>query len=263
MIACPAFLQNTSPSISSRKPTIIVENMPGAGSIIAANHIYNIAKPDGLTIGTLNQGLPFAQLLNAEGRKFDLMKYSWIGSTSVEATVFCIRSDLPYKNFDDLRKAKEPINLSSSGPSASNHQYSILLKEFLGLNLNLVIYPSTAAGMLAIERKEVDGRAGFYSLLKTFIERGLVRPVIRCGYPSRGLRICPWMKNLPRIIWARRLWQCVRGRMRLAVPYVAPPGTPPEVIDILRDAFAKAAKDLELNEEAKKEMMGIKYLSAN
>ena len=66
------------------KPTVIVENMPGAGHIIAANHIYNVAKPDGLTIGTYNRGLPFAQLTKAQGVRFDMRKYSWIGSVSVD-----------------------------------------------------------------------------------------------------------------------------------------------------------------------------------
>ena len=90
------------------KPAVIVENMVGATGMIAANHIYNIAKPDGFTIGTLHGGIFFAQLLKAEGVKFDLMKYSWIGSAASEASVLCIRSDMPYKTFDDLLKAKSP-----------------------------------------------------------------------------------------------------------------------------------------------------------
>src|SRR5256714_6897395 len=90
------------------KPTVIVQNMPGGNSIIAANHIYNVAKPDGLTIGTFNRNLPIGQLTRVQGVKFDMLKFAWIGSAANEATILAIRNDLPYKNFEELRKAKEP-----------------------------------------------------------------------------------------------------------------------------------------------------------
>jgi tripartite-type tricarboxylate transporter receptor subunit TctC len=76
-------------------PTIIIQHMPGANSIIAANHVYSVAKPDGLAICTFNRNLPIAQLTRVEGLKFDLTKYAWIGSAASEPTVLAIRSDLP------------------------------------------------------------------------------------------------------------------------------------------------------------------------
>src|SRR3954466_9653321 len=91
------------------KPTVIVQNMPGGNSIISANHMYNVAKPDGLTIGTFNRNLPIAQLTRVEGVKFDLQKFAWIGSAANETTILAIRADLPYRNFDELRKAKENV----------------------------------------------------------------------------------------------------------------------------------------------------------
>src|SRR5437764_4920598 len=84
------------------KPTVIVQNMPGGNSIIAANHIYNVAKPDGLTIGTFNRNLPIAQLTRLAGVKFDITKFQWIGSAANESTILAIRSDLPYKSFQEL-----------------------------------------------------------------------------------------------------------------------------------------------------------------
>ena len=75
------------PNYIPGKPTVLVQNMPGADSMIAANYLYNIAKPDGLTIGTFNRGLVFANLLKAEGGRYDLTKFSWIGSAAVESSV--------------------------------------------------------------------------------------------------------------------------------------------------------------------------------
>src|SRR3954452_19316093 len=103
------------------KPTVIVQNMPGGNSIISANHMYNVAKPDGLTIGTFNRNLPIAQLTKVQGVKYDMLKFAWIGSAANEATILAIRNDLPYKNFDDLRKAKENVIIGSTGPGANTH----------------------------------------------------------------------------------------------------------------------------------------------
>ena len=244
------------------KPTTIVENMPGAGSIVAANYIFGVAKPDGLTIGAPQRGIPFAQLTKAEGVKFDVTKYAWIGSPSVEATVFCIRTDLPYKTLDDLKKAKEPIHVAAAGPGTTDTQYPFLLKEFLGLNLKNVVYPSATAGTLAIERKEADGKAGSYSTLKQYIDRGLVRLIIRGKVSEPGIENLPVDENVTtdkigKEIMAMRSAGDLMGR-----PYVAPPGTRPELMGILRDAFAKMTRDPELREEAKKLRFQIEYVPA-
>ena len=244
------------------KPVALVEFVPGASGLIAANQIYNITKPDGLTIVTVDRGLPIAQLLKAEGVRFDAAKFSWIGSAAVEATVLCIRSDLPYKTFEDLLRAKEPLHLGSVGPANTSHQFPILLKEFLGLKINLVIYPASAESMLAIERKEADGRAGSYSSLKPFIERGLVRPVIRGRVVESGIENLPVDEDLTKdpkgkAIMAMRSAGDLMGR-----PFVAPPGSPPEAMAILREAFSKVAKDPELRQEAEKFMMTVEYVPA-
>lgn len=232
--------------------------------MIAANHLYNLVKPDGLTIGTFNRGLPFAQLLKAEGVKFDLLKYSWIGSAAVEATVLALRTDLPYKTIDDLKKAKDPIHLAAQGPGTTDYQFPTLLKEYLGLNFKIVIYPSSAAGMLAVERKEADGRAGAYSSLKPFIDNGLVRPIIRGRVSEPGIENLPVDQDLTTNKMAKTILTMFSATPDLVGrPYVAPPKTPPEVMKTLREAFDKAAKDPEVQAEAKRVKMTVTYVSAD
>lgn len=242
------------------KPTIIVENMPGAGSIIAANQLYNIAKPDGLTIGAFDRGLPFAQLLRANGVKFDITKYSWIGSAAVTATVLALRTDMPYKTFDDLRKASEPIYLAAVSPATTDYQFPILLKEYLGLNLKMVIVPSGAAGKLAIERKEVHGKAGSYMALIDLIERGVLRSLIRGRISEPGIEKLPVNEDLTTDNKGKALMAMLSAPDQIGRPYVAPPRTSPEVMNILRNAFANVLKDPELQKESKKLNMPVKHV---
>jgi tripartite-type tricarboxylate transporter receptor subunit TctC len=245
------------------KPGVIVENMPGADSMIAANYIFNIAKPDGLTIGTFNRGLPFAQLLKAPGVKYDLTKFSWIGSAASEATALSILSSLPYKTFDELLKAKSPIYLGSMGPSDSSGQFPMTLKEYLGLNMKMIIYPSSSDCMLAVERKELDGRGGSYSSLKPFVDRGLVRCLVRGRVSEPDIAQLPVDEDLAKDKTAKTIMAMRSAPDRVGRPYVAPPKTPPEVMNILRDAFAKVANDPELKADATKMMMDVNYVSAD
>ena len=244
------------------KPLMIVENMPGASSMIAANYLYNIAKPDGLTIGCFNQGIPFAQLQKAEGVNFDVLKFSWVGSAAAEASVMTIRTDLPYKTFDDLRKAKEPIILGSAGPGTQTHQFPTLIKEFLGVNMKFVIYPSGTAITLAVERKEVDSQVAFYSSILPVIERGLVRPLIRGRVSAPGIEHLPVDEDLTTDKRAKTIMAMRSATDQVGRPYVAPPKTPPEIMKTLRDAFDSVAKDPELKEEAKKVRMTVEYISS-
>lgn len=244
------------------KPSIIVQNMPGANSLIAANHIYNVAKPDGLTLGTFNRNLPIAQLLKVEGVKFDMTKFAWIGSAASESTILAIRTDLPYKNIEDLKNAKEPVIIGATGPGANTYDFPLLLKEMLGLNLKVVSgYSSSSDIMLAIERKEVDGRAGSFSSIRPFIDRKLVIPVIRARATERGIENLPVDEKLApnpraRAIMALRSAPEVIGR-----PYVMPPKTPAEHVATMQKAFADAIKDPELMAEAKKAKSELEFVS--
>jgi tripartite-type tricarboxylate transporter receptor subunit TctC len=243
------------------KPTVIVQNMPGANSIIAANHVYNVVKPDGLTIATFNRNLPIAQLTGVPGVKFDMTKFAWVGSAASESTILAIRADLPYRSFEDLRNADREIVIGATGPGANTYDFPLLLKELLGVKLKIVTgYPSSADIMLAVERKEVDGRAGSYSSILRFIERGLVRPLVRARAVEPGIENLPVDENLatnPRAkaIMALRSAPEVVGR-----PYVMHPGTPAEHVKTMRQAFVAAIKDPELVAEGKKAKMELEFV---
>ena len=246
------------------KPTVIVQNMPGGNSIIAANHIYNVAKPDGLTIGTFNRNLPIAQLTGVQGVKFDITKFAWIGSAANETTILAIRDDLPYKTFADLRKAKEPVVIGSTGPGANTYDFPLLLKDMLGLNFKIVSgYSSSADIMLAVERKEVDGRAGSYSSIQPFIDRKLVRPVIRARSTDKRLQQLPLDEDLAPNPRAKAIMALRSAPEQIARPYVLPPNTPADIVKAMRDAFAATISDPATQAEAKKTQQDLEFTSGD
>jgi tripartite-type tricarboxylate transporter receptor subunit TctC len=244
------------------KPNMIVQNMPGANSLIAANHVYNVAKPDGMTLGTFNRNLPIAQLLNVDGVKFDMRRFAWVGSAASESTILAIRADLPYRTFEDLKKAKEPVIVGATGPGANTYDFPLLLKDLLGANLKIVSgYSSSSDIMLAIERKEADARAGSYTSITPWIDRKVVRPLIRARLSEPGIENLPVDEDLApnpraRSIMALRSAPEVVGR-----PYVMRPGTPPGLVQAMSQAMAKAIDDPALKAEAKKAKMDLNYVS--
>ena len=245
-------------------PNIIVQNMPGANSMIAANHIYNVAKPDGLTIGTFNRNLPIAQLTKVQGVKFDMTKFAWIGSAASESTILAIRTDLPYKTFADLRKAKEPVVIGATGPGANTYDFPLLLKDLVGVNLKIVSgYSSSADIMLAVERKEADGRAGSLSSIQPFIDRKLVRPIIRARASEPGIENLPVDEDFASTPRAKAIMALRSAPEIVGRPYVLPPNTPAEIVKTMRGAFVKAIDDAALKAEAKKAKMELNYVSGD
>ena len=137
-------------------PYIIVQNMPGASGVIAANYVYKIAKPDGLNIGAIQGASVLAQLVADPGIKYDFLKFSWIGSAGLETGVVTVRSDSPYKTIEDVIKAKQPVFFSRAGAGGTDTQVINLVRAFISPNIKTVLYPSASEAMLAIERKEVE-----------------------------------------------------------------------------------------------------------
>jgi tripartite-type tricarboxylate transporter receptor subunit TctC len=174
-----------------------------------------------------------------------------------------MRADLPFKNVDDLRKAKDPINLAGGAAGASDTTFPTLLKEYAGFNFNIINYDSSASEILAIERREADGRAGSYSSLRPYIANGLLRPVIRSRVPEAGVENLPVNEDLTTNKMGKTIMALMGSADAIGRPYVAPPKTPAHIMTILRSAFAAAIRDPQLKADAAKMMMTLNYTTSD
>ena len=245
-------------------PTVVVQNMPGAGTIIAANHIYNIAKPDGLTLGLVNPGIYIDQLLRAAEVKFDWPKFSFIGSPEKYDQVLFIRADGPYKTLEDIRKAAEPPRCATQARTTLSYFFPKLIEEGLGLKVNLVAgYGGGGEMNLAIEKGEAHCRSGTVSAYvsreptRTWIKSGFVRALVQSGatrYPKlpETPTIYELLESYKASDTTKRLTKVMLASADLGRPFFAPPGTPAERVNVLRSSFAKALADPELLADAKK-----------
>lgn len=245
-------------------PTAIVQNMPGANSIVAANHLYTAVKPDALTMGLFNRNLVVGQLVKVEGMRFDMRRFAWIGSMASETTVLAIRADLPYRQAADLRRADPAVVVGATGPGANTYDFPLLLKAFAGFNLRIISgYPSSSDIMLAIERREVDARAGSYSSLKPFIDRGLVRPLIRARAAVPAIANLPIDEDLVTDPRAKAVMKLRSTPEAIGRPFVLPPGTPAEIVRMFRDAFKKISEDPEFIAGAERAGFEIEFVSGD
>jgi tripartite-type tricarboxylate transporter receptor subunit TctC len=244
------------------KPSVIVQNMPGGSSMIATNHLSNKADPDGLTILATSRGIVFMQMLKVEGIRYDVNKMPWIGSASSDSILLCVRTDLPYKTIDDLLKAKKNIFLGVTGPADITTQVSHISKDyFLGPLVNFVQYRSGTEVFLAIERKEVDGVWIAYNHVKPYIERGLVRPLVRARVSLQGIEHLPVNEDLTNDPTGKAILGLMGRTGVMGTIYLAPPGTPAPVMKILRDAFDRTIKDPEVRADAQKAQLELTYVS--
>jgi tripartite-type tricarboxylate transporter receptor subunit TctC len=247
------------------KPDFLVQNMPGAGSMIAANYVYNVAKPDGTTLGSIAPGLYLAQLIGNKEVKFDWSKFSWIGSPEQNGSLLFMRSDAPYKTLEDIRNAKEPPKCSATGVGTSGHLIPTLLEETLGLKFQLVTgYPGGAEQDLALERGEVQCRAitiAAFFARQPFInwhKSGFVRILIQTSRKPN-----PRIPEVPTLFQLMDKQKVAESNRRLANvalgsggfgawPIVATPGLTPAHTKLLREAYAKTLEEPDFREEAKK-----------
>jgi tripartite-type tricarboxylate transporter receptor subunit TctC len=236
-------------------PGFLVQNMPGAGSRIAANHIYNVARPDGLTMGSIGPSLYLDQVIGKKEVQFDWAKFGWVGSTENTPWLFYMNSATPFRSIDDVRKAKQAPKCSATSSGTSGHFIPKLLEEAVGAKFNVVMgYRGGAEQDLAFERGEVVCRAlsipTFFARepFTTWRREKRVRILLQTGRKRDAkMRDVPTIHELmdryksPAAI--RSVVTVILASGDLGRPFITPPGVPPDRLNTLRDAFRKTMSD--------------------
>jgi len=256
-------------------PTIIVQNMTGGGSMIAANYVYAVGKNDGLTLGWISPALYFDQLAGLKEVQFDWSKFTWIGTPVESEHVLYMRSDAPYKNVEDIRKATVPPRCGATGVSSTGHYMPKLMEETIGTKFNIVTgYQGGGPVDLAVERGEVQCRAltieSFFNRepFHTWRKTNFVRTIMQTGRKRDSrLENTPLLSELMEQFKTpesgKRLAKVVLAAGEFGRPMIASPGIAADRVKTLRDAFNKTAKDPEFVEETKKRKFDLEPVSGD
>lgn len=250
-------------------PSIVVENMPGAGSLISANHLYKVAKPDGLTIGHFNGGLFFSQVMGQRGIEFDARKFEYIGAALKGGCVALLAKASGITSVDKWLSSERPIKMGGVVLGAyAPDNVTRILKATLGLPIHLVSgYKGITPIRLATESGELDGTFGAWFGLRVswrkVLESGYVGVVLQAvPKPFPDLPDVPLAINLAKTDEARQLIEAgVHSPSVFAWPLVLPPGTPKKQVLDIRKAFKETLNDNEFLAEARKAKMGIDSVS--
>ncbi|OGQ74597.1 MAG: hypothetical protein A3G40_04015 [Deltaproteobacteria bacterium RIFCSPLOWO2_12_FULL_57_22] len=250
-------------------PSTVVENMVGAGSLIAANHIYNNTKPDGLTIGNWFGSLILQQIMGGQkGIEFDARKYEWIGAPVGDSNVCALTKASGVATIDQWFAAKAPVKIGGIAPGTVNSDIPRVLQAILKLPIQLVEgYKGTADVRLAADSGEVDGGCWAWESIKVTWRKGLESGSVKVIIQALPMKH-PELQDIPNAIdlakteEARQLIKAgLNDPSIVARPYSLPPGTPKERVRTLRQAFNATMKDPELLAEAKKSGLDLGPIS--
>jgi tripartite-type tricarboxylate transporter receptor subunit TctC len=245
-------------------PTVVVENRTGAGSLIAANYIYNQAPRDGTVIGNWIGSLVLQQALGNKAAKFDGRKFGWLGAPTPDSGVCALTDASGIKTMDDWVKSNRPIKIGGTAPGSTTDDVPRLVEAALGLPMKLVTgYAGTAKVRLAAESGEIDGGCWAWESIKPTWAKGLqsgeVRIVLQTTEKSH-----PDLKNVPLAIQyaksdeARALLGIASGPYAQgARPYTVPPDVPQDRLQLLQKAFLETLRDPDLLKEAEKSKVDI------
>jgi tripartite-type tricarboxylate transporter receptor subunit TctC len=254
-------------------PTFVVQNMTGGGSMIAANYVYGVAKPDGLTLGVVSPAMYIEQVTGKKEVQYDWFKFSFIGSPDKTERIFYMRADTGIKTLEDMRTVAETPRCGSTGIGSAAYYFPRLLQDTFGLKLVIVPgYPGAADVNLAIEKGEVHCFSGTVQAyfgsepLHTWAKSGFARVLVQ-----GGVKRDPRMASVP-TLWEvmdknksselhRRLAKILLIPDDMGRPLFGPPGMPADRLKLLRDGFNKMMNDPELLADAKKKGLDVAPLS--
>jgi len=246
------------------QPRIIVQNMPGAGSMRAANHLYNVAPKDG-TVISLTRSPVIEPLVGSSGAAFDATKFTWLGSGASDLTVCGLLGNPKVNTMADARQTQ--FTLGGLGPGSDEDMYSKILRKLFGLKIHLVSgYPGGAELTLAVERGELDGRCGWaYSSIKISKPDWIAEKKIKI-LNVLALERSPELPNVPAIMEfatterQKQILKFVLNAQTLGRPFAAPPGIPADRAAALRKAFDATMADPALLAEMKAKKLDVDHI---
>ena len=247
-------------------PTVIVQNMPGAGSLQATNYLYNIAAKDGTVFGLVQRDMLIARSMNPEGARFEVDKFNWVGNLASEIGVVAWHTS-PIKTADDLFKTE--MIIGGTGPTIDTETSARLMNALIGTKFRIITgYTGTTEVLLAMERGEVMG-LGDWSLSNirsrnaAMLRDGKIRLLMQTT-----LKKVPDLPDVPLTLdyvknpEDRQVMEAFLSQKAVARPLLAPPGIPAERIKALRTAFMATAADPEFIQDAEKSRIEVSPTSA-
>jgi tripartite-type tricarboxylate transporter receptor subunit TctC len=253
-------------------PGIVVQNMPGGGGLVGANYLFNVAKPDGLTLGAISRANYIEQMVGRPEVKADFRKLGWVGSFNKAPMMVACRSDTEYKSVAAIRAAKTPPRFGQSGTGSISYVFGNLIERILDFKIkNVTGFQSGRETDLGLERGEVDCRAtSDITVIRApwnrWMKENYVTFVVQQG-PDKSALLPP----VPTVAELARpeakpylsLMNVMLAYTEFDRPFAAPPAVPKERLQILRDSFERMLKDGEFAAEAKKllDWDGATYLS--
>jgi tripartite-type tricarboxylate transporter receptor subunit TctC len=250
-------------------PTFVIQDMPGAAGIVAANYLYNIARQDGSEIGMMGRATGTQPLIDPKdkGPRYDARRFNWIGTPQQEVGLVLVRTSSPVRSLQDLKQHE--LIVSGTTAAAPPSYYPRLMNKLIGTRFKVVDgYKGSQEALLAVERGEVEGHCSGSSsaLLRNRIEPwiadGRLRIVAQIGLErDPDLPDVPLILDLAASAAERQILELVLTQQVMAWPVVAPPGVPAERVAALRQAFDAAMQDHEMLAEAAKQKLIINPVS--
>ncbi len=243
-------------------PNAVVQNMPGAGGVTAANNLYNVALKDGSVIGALQNTVPFEPILGNKAAQFDPLKFNWLGSPNTEIGLLLVWHTAKASTLDDAKKIETVVG--TSGTASTPAFYARILNSVFDTKLKMVGgYPGQTEAFLAVERGELDGYPStFWSSLKAtkpeWIKEKKVKLLVQYGRkPHPELPDVPVAREIATSADDKALLDVAMAPLEAGRPYLAPPNVPADRVAALRKALMDTFKDKEFLDAAAKSNLEV------
>jgi tripartite-type tricarboxylate transporter receptor subunit TctC len=247
-------------------PSIVPQNMPGAGSLRLANFLYNAAAKDGLTLGMIGRGMPMEPLIGASQPQYDPRRFTWLGSGSDQVSLCATWQSSSVKSWSDMLST--PFTVGGEGSGSDPDMFATMIRNLFGVKVRLVSgYPGGNEINLAMERGEVDGRCGWsWSSIKItkpdWVSGKKINLLLQMALrKSTELPDVPLIMDFARDERERQILRLILARQQMGWPFLAPPDVPSERAQALRQAFELTMRDPEFLAEARQRLLDVNPMS--